>query len=144
MARRKAKPRSEKAASERRPRKTSAKTAKDSAKNATLQLADVMDVPGEPESVATDALVLPEALDSLSAGGIKELLLARRGSPIVVDAGQVRRTGMQVMQILISAAQTWQADGQSYVVKNPTQEFLDTIALVGLSREQLLVEGCLG
>jgi chemotaxis protein CheX len=144
VARRKPKARSEKTASKPRARNAPAKAAKASAKKAALQPADVIAVPDEPESAATDALVLPEALDSSSAGGIKDLLLARRGSPIVVDAGQVRRTGMQVMQILISAAQTWQADGQSYVVKNPTQEFLDTIALVGLSREQLLVEGCLG
>ncbi len=144
MARRKPKGRSEKTASGPRSRKKPTKTAEAAVKKATLQLGDVTAVHGEPESVVTDALVLPEALNSSSASGIRDRLLARRGSPIVVNAGQVRRSGMQVMQILISAAQTWQADGQSYVVKNPTQEFLDTIALVGLSREQLLVEGCLG
>ncbi|MBS0235495.1 MAG: STAS domain-containing protein [Proteobacteria bacterium] len=105
---------------------------------------DASQTSSEPESAVAAALVLPEALDSSSVGSIKELLLARRGEPIVVDAGQVRRTGMQAVQVLISAAQTWQADGQSYVLSNPTQEFLDTLALVGLSREQLLVEGCLG
>lgn len=98
---------------------------------------------GEVESPASAALTLPETLDSSWAGELKDMLLARRGAPIVVDAGQVRRTGMQAVQILISAAQTWTADGQNYVVTNPTREFLDTIALAGLSREQLLVEGCL-
>lgn len=98
---------------------------------------------GEVESPAAAALSLPETLDSSWAGNLKDMLLARRGTPIVVDAGQVRRTAMQAVQILISAAQTWKADGQNYVVTNPTQEFLDTIALAGLSREQLLVEGCL-
>lgn len=97
----------------------------------------------ELETAAAAALTLPEALDSSWAGNLKDMLLAHRGTPIVVDAGQVRRTGMQAVQILISAAQTWKADGQNYVVTNPTQEFLDTIALAGLSREQLLVEGCL-
>ncbi|MFT3732411.1 MAG: STAS domain-containing protein [Hyphomicrobium sp.] len=82
--------------------------------------------------------------NSSSAGGIKDQLLARRGSPLVVDAGQVRRTGMQALQLLIAAARSWQADGQEYVVANPTSEFLDTLALVGLSREHLLVEGHIG
>jgi anti-anti-sigma regulatory factor len=91
--------------------------------------------------VVPSALVLPEALDSASAEGIKELLLTRRGSSLTVDAGQVRRAGIQTLQILIAAARTWQADGQSYIVTNPSPEFLDSLALVGLSREHLLVEG---
>lgn len=86
-------------------------------------------------------LVLPETLDSSCAVSVRNMLLERRGSPLVVDAGQVRRTGMQAVQILIAAARTWQADGQSYAVTNPSSEFLDTITLVGLTREQIFLEG---
>jgi chemotaxis protein CheX len=93
------------------------------------------------EAGAPEALVLPDSLDSASVADVKGLLIARRGAPLVVDAAQVRRVGVQALQVLIAAAQTWQADGQSYVVANPSSEFLDTIALVGLSREHLLLEG---
>ncbi len=138
MARSATKPKKTKSAAKRSPRKTAAKKAAGTGKKA------------KPKSKASAAalavvpsadLVLPEALDSSSAEGIRELLLKRRGSPLIVDAGQVRRTGMQAVQILIAAARTWQTDGQSYVVANPTTEFLDTLARVGLSREHLLIEG---
>jgi anti-anti-sigma regulatory factor len=48
---------------------------------------------------------------------------------------------MQAVQVLLAAAKTWRADGQSYAITNPAAEFLDTVALVGLSREHLLIEG---
>ncbi|WP_052699159.1 STAS domain-containing protein [Hyphomicrobium sp. 99] len=86
-------------------------------------------------------LVLPDSLDSSSAANIKDLLLARRGSPLVVDARQVHRVGIQALQVLIAAAQTWRADGQSYKVTNPSSELLETLALVGLSGDQFLLEG---
>lgn len=97
-----------------------------------------------PEPTNLGPLVLPETLDSACAIEVRNMLLERRGSPLVVDAGQVRRTGMQAVQILIAAARTWQADGQSYAVTNPSSEFLDTITLVGLTREQIFFEGMAG
>ncbi len=93
------------------------------------------------DAATSGQMVLPENLDFSAATELRGLLLARRGAPLAVDAGQVRRTGMQAVQILLAAAKTWQADGQSYAVTNPASEFLDTIALVGLSREHLLIEG---
>lgn len=139
MARRKEKPRPAKAAVKRRSRKSAPAATRVAAKAAKRSSEDTIAAPAEPEGPT--ALTLPETLDSASASSIKDLLLARRGTPVVVDASQVRRTGMQAVQILISAAQTWQADGQKYFVANPTQEFIDTLALVGVSREQLSVEG---
>lgn len=88
-----------------------------------------------------ETVILPDSLDSASAASIQELLLSRRGSPVVVDAGQVNRVGVQALQVLISAAQTWRADGQSYKVRNPSSELVETLALVGLSADQLLLEG---
>lgn len=124
-------------------RKKRAKAAKAAGSRARRPSVAAIAMSGELESAAAAALALPETLDSAWASNLKDMLLAHRGAPIVVDAGQVRRTGMQAVQILIAAAQTWKADGQNYVVSNPTQEFLDTLALAGLTREQLLVEGCL-
>ncbi|MET0638750.1 MAG: STAS domain-containing protein [Hyphomicrobium sp.] len=94
-----------------------------------------------PQAVASAAFHLPESLDTTSAFGLREAILARRGNPLIVDAGQVRRTGMQAVQVLIAAARTWRSDGHDYLVTNATDEFLDTIALVGLSRECLSIEG---
>jgi len=91
--------------------------------------------------VGSAALILPDCLDASAAAAVKDMLLARRGNALVVDASQVRRVGAQSLQILIAAARTWQADGMSYCVTNSSSELLDTIALIGLSREDLMLEG---
>lgn len=102
----------------------------------------IMEVAAEtPSPVEDTKLVLPESCDSSSAAAIKDLLVGRRGAPLVVDAGQVSRVGVQTLQVLIAAARTWRADGQSYAVANPSSALLDTIALVGLSGDQFLLEG---
>jgi len=90
---------------------------------------------------AAPALILPDCLDSAAATTIKEMLLSQRGNVIAVDASQVRRVGVQSLQVLVAAARTWQRDGISYRLENPSPEFLETIALVGLPRQDLLLEG---
>jgi chemotaxis protein CheX len=86
-------------------------------------------------------VTLPDCLDSAAAPSIKDMLLARRGNAIVVDASQVRRVGIQSLQVLIAAARTWQADEQSYRVRGASADLLETIALIGLPHEDLLLEG---
>jgi chemotaxis protein CheX len=137
MARAKStKPRREKAIAGHGPSKARAKSAKKAAGKTKPANAEASAKPSPSAIVA-----LPETLDSSSAAGIKEQLLANRGSPVVVDAGQVRRTGMQAVQVLLAAAQTWRSDGKSYVVANAADEFLETLTLVGLSRQDLSIEG---
>jgi chemotaxis protein CheX len=138
MARAKSpKPRREKAVAGRKPRKAKAAAA---AKKPALMKKSRTAV-AAPDLMASATVALPETLDSSSAVSLKEQFLANRGSPLIVDAGQVRRTGMQAVQVLLAAAQTWRSDGQSYAVANAPDEFLETLALVGLSREHLLIEG---
>ena len=89
----------------------------------------------------SQALILPDCLDSSAVTVVRDMLLARRGNAIIVDASQVRRVGAQSLQVLIAAARTWQADGHGYRVTNSSPELLDTIALVGLAHADLLLEG---
>jgi chemotaxis protein CheX len=139
MARPKANKPQKKAAAKRSPRKASAAPAKKQARK-TEPATDLISLQPAPSAI----VALPETLDSSSAVSLKEQLLAKRGAPLVVDAGQVRRTGMQAVQVLLSAARTWRSEGQSYAVANASEEFLETLALVGLPREHLLIEGTLG
>jgi chemotaxis protein CheX len=141
MARAKVKAAAESQGRKSRARKSRKKTGKIVGNRINAAIEAKADHAEMPEAEAPEALVLPDSLDSSSVAAVKGLLIGRRGAPLVVDAGQVRRVGVQALQVLIAAAQTWQADGQSYVVANPSSEFLDTIALVGLSREHLLLEG---
>jgi anti-anti-sigma regulatory factor len=96
---------------------------------------------GAPENAADAPLVLPDCLDASAASGIRDMLLARRGKSLIVDASQIRRVGAQSLQVLIAAARTWHADGQHYVVTKPSSELLGTISLIGLAREELQLEG---
>lgn len=120
------------AKAEAKPGKIAADDAKSTAMNEVAEAASE-------QSAAT--LMLPDCLDSSAAAAVKGMLLARRGNALIVDASQVRRVGAQSLQILIAAARTWQSDGQSYCVTKSSSELLDTIALIGLSREDLLLEG---
>jgi chemotaxis protein CheX len=119
------------------PRKPAKLHSKDTGEAARM-MEVTSDVPGPVEDAR---FVLPDSCDSSSAAAIKELLVARRGAPLVVDAGQVSRVGVQTLQVLLAAAHTWRADGQSYAVTNPSSALLETIALVGLSGDQFLLEG---
>jgi anti-anti-sigma regulatory factor len=104
----------------------------------TIAEADTLAPP--PES-ASECLMLPDCLDASAAAELKEMLQARRGSTLVIDASQVRRVGVQSLQILVASARTWQSDGQSYRVTNSSSELLDAITLIGLPHEELRLEG---
>jgi anti-anti-sigma regulatory factor len=88
-----------------------------------------------------ECLMLPDCLDASAAPSLKDMLLARRGNAIVVDASQVNRVGAQSLQVLVAAARTWKADQQSYRVTNASAELLETLALIGLPPDDLLLEG---
>jgi len=94
-----------------------------------------------PSSSEDGRMMLPDCLDSSAAPLLKDMLLTRRGNSIVIDASEVRRVGVQSLQVLVAAARTWQSDGQSYRMTNASTELLDTVALVGLPHEDLLLEG---
>ncbi|MFT4953961.1 MAG: chemotaxis protein CheX [Brevundimonas sp.] len=78
------------------------------------------------------ALALPAVLDIRAAAPLRDDLLARRGSDIVLDGGEVERVGGLCLQVLISAKKTWDADGKGFAL-NPASTALN---------EQLAAYGC--
>jgi chemotaxis protein CheX len=121
--------------------KANAKSRKAAGAKSNAKAAPMAEIADPAPEAISAALMLPDCLDASAAAAIKDMLLARRGNALVVDASQVRRVGAQSLQILIAAARTWQADGMSYCVTNSSSELLDTIALIGLPREDLMLEG---
>ncbi len=103
--------------------------------------ASISTAPPIAQDQPSQPLMLPDCLDSAAAITIKDMLLSQRGNAIAVDASQVRRVGVQSLQVLVAAARSWQRDGLSYRLENPSSEFLETIALVGLPHQELLLEG---
>lgn len=81
-----------------------------------------------PESV----LRLAPALESTQAEGLRSELLERRGRDLAIDAGAALRLGTLCLQVLVSAAKTWAADGQSMRIINASADFkaaAETLAL---------------
>ncbi|WP_218278580.1 STAS domain-containing protein [Caulobacter sp. HMWF009] len=77
------------------------------------------------------ALLLPETLDLKAAGPLKASFLSRRGEPVDVDAGQVRRLGGLCLQILLAARKAWAEDGKAFSINGPSEAFLETTRLFG-------------
>ena len=84
---------------------------------------------------------LAEVLDIKATVPLAESLLAQRGAELMIDASQVERLGAQSLQILLSAISTWQADGLSIEFIEPSEPFLQGLALFGVDPEQFLTSG---
>ncbi|WP_420410597.1 STAS domain-containing protein [Hoeflea sp.] len=87
---------------------------------------------------ATKVLKLPEVLDLNAANRLHEQVLAHKGENLELDASHVNRVGAQCMQILMSAAQSWQAEKQGFKVVEASDAYIKTLQLLGISDESLL------
>jgi chemotaxis protein CheX len=89
-------------------------------------------------SAAAKTVPLPETLGLRAAGPLAASLLAARGAAVKLDASKVQSIGAQCMQVIFSARQTWERDGNNFTIENPTAEFLDAISVAGLSTDNIL------
>lgn len=85
--------------------------------------------------------VLPTILDLKAAVPLVEGLLAQRGSDLMLDASHIERLGAQSLQILLSAVSTWQAEGFSIEFFDPSEPFIQGLALFGIDSEGFLNSG---
>ena len=76
-------------------------------------------------------LVLASCLDMTAAAPLKAQLLAARGTPLTLDASNVRRLGAQCLQVLLAARAAWCGDGLEWRVEDPSPEFADAARLMG-------------
>jgi chemotaxis protein CheX len=80
------------------------------------------------------AVRLADVLDLKAAAGLHGDLLRLRGQDVILDASGVSRLGGQCLQILLSAINTWKADGRSLSFDNPSTAFIDGLELFGANR----------
>lgn len=83
---------------------------------------------------------LPAALDLRAAVPLATALLSARGGGMRLDGSQVKSVGAQCLQVIISARHTWERDGLSLTIVNPTEDFLAAFADTGLNIDSI-VEG---
>ena len=94
------------------------------------------------EPNATISHTLPASLDLTQATELARVLSAVRGSNILIDASGVERAGSQCLQVLLSAAASWQADGARFSVARPSDAFQDALRLLGLQSAFPIEEHC--
>jgi chemotaxis protein CheX len=88
-------------------------------------------------SIGTEAGLQPDAaklqlepvLDIGAAERLHARLLELRGHPLDIDASQVERLGGLCLQVLISARNTWQSDGQPAVISQTSTAFDEAWAM---------------
>ena len=93
-------------------------------------------------SIASDAglppaearVQLEPVLDLGAAERLHAQLTGLRGRPLDIDASQVERLGGLCLQVLISARNTWQADGQSAVIGQISTAFDEAWTLFAAPR----------
>jgi chemotaxis protein CheX len=78
-------------------------------------------------------LTLPQNLDLVAAGVLRQDLLALRGAPIVIDAGNVQRFGALCLQVLVAAKREWDAAGYAFQVTARSRDFEESARLMGAS-----------
>lgn len=81
---------------------------------------------------APGSVTLPAELDIKAAAPLVAELLAARGRDVTINASQVERVGAQCLQVLLSAASTWGADGNELALAEPSPAFADAIEIAGL------------
>lgn len=78
-------------------------------------------------------------LDIGAAAPLKRSLLAARGKPLALDAGEVERLGGLCLQVLLAARAMWAADGHDFKVVQPSQAFTEGVRL--MAARDLIQEG---
>lgn len=76
-------------------------------------------------------LVLSPNMDLMAAGALREDLIARRGSPLAINAGGVQRFGGLCLQVLISAKREWDAASVPFSFTERSRDFDESVRLMG-------------
>ena len=74
---------------------------------------------------------LPAVIDTASVAALRNDLAERRGAPLEVDASNVQRVGGLGLQVLLSAARAWAADGQLLAITRRSDSFTEMLRLTG-------------
>jgi chemotaxis protein CheX len=82
-------------------------------------------------------LELPEALDLPAAATLADAFLKMSGDDLVIDAWKVQRLGASCLQVLLSAAKTWRAEGASLTLAHASERFIDDLRLLGFTPETI-------
>ena len=89
---------------------------------------------------AAKTLSLENVLDLNAAGALHSNLMAARGSDLVIDASSVERAGALCLQVLMSAAKTWEEEKHSLTFSQMSDALTKTMQLAGVNCDHMLAK----
>lgn len=89
---------------------------------------------------AAKKLSLDNVLDLNAAGGLHAKLMGLRGSDLQIDASAVERVGTLCIQVLISAAKTWEEERHSLTFSQMSDALTKTMQLSGVNYDHMLAK----
>ena len=89
-------------------------------------------------------LTLTSRLDATAAMPLLDALLSRRGTPLDLRVDHVERVATLPLQVLLSAAATWRADGHRLRLTGHSDVLDEAVRTLGLTLDDLTAEGGAG
>jgi chemotaxis protein CheX len=93
-----------------------------------------------PSKKAEKTLNLAAVLDLNEASTLRSKLMGLRGSNVAIDASGVERLGTLCVQVLLSAAKTWNEDKLSFTFSKVSEAFQKTMQMIGVDMDHLLAK----
>jgi len=81
-------------------------------------------------------LDLPRRFDAVAAKRLIATLGESRGSALEIDASAVENMSALGIEVIISAARQWQADGQPFTLLRQSKRFVGTCHTLGINSNQ--------
>lgn len=96
---------------------------------------DTPEVPDDDAGEADDSQLVSLAAETTGeeARRFAERLLEHRFNDLVIEAGEVQRIDTPCLEVLISTARRWSADGRRIEYRNGSQAFRQCLEALGLS-----------
>ena len=85
-------------------------------------------------------LNLEKILDLNEASALHTKLMALRGSNLTIDGSSVERAGALCIQVLMSAAKSWEEDKHSFSFSKLSDALMKTMQLIGVNFDHLLAK----
>lgn len=84
-----------------------------------------------------DVLKLPETMDVARARAVANDLSQHRGEDLKMDASDVTKMSALAVEVLLSGAKQWQADGKTFAIAPSSEAFLTTLNDLGVRPEHV-------
>jgi chemotaxis protein CheX len=89
---------------------------------------------------AAKTLSLESVLDLNAASSLHSKLMAARGSDLAIDGSAVERVGALCIQVLMSAAKTWEEEKLSLTFSQMSDALTKTMQLSGVNYDHMLAK----